>query len=312
MSKILNLKQYDLVFTTSFFYTHGVSGHLYELIDYYYICKQSGINSAILLSDGITFELFKVAVIDKYNFSDEELADMLDNTFECYRPRIIMANNICIVDGSWRMLDCTVYAKNVFLLRCSEDDFTYFDEHKSIKNTHLMQDFNLYPERFAELNINVVDYVKKILWQKYHQPSIVTTGTALLYLTTNCRVLPVDDIRKVLDKYQYSKYLIVTNEPDVYAELQSGRVTVAQAPIKDIFECFDTYIYTATPKRADCSPRFIVECEVFGKNVVYEIDYNDQGIECRKRAIEQDVTSLMLTADDYFVKYVKEQINERS
>ncbi len=308
MSKILNLKQYDLVFTTSFFYTHGVSGHLYELIDYYYICKQAGMNCAILLADGITFDLFKTAVTDKYNFTDAELSDMLSNTTECYRPRIIMANNICIVDGSWRMLDCTVYADNVFLLRCSEDDFTYFSNHKSIKKSHLMQDFDLYPERFEELNIEVVDYNKKILWQKYHQPQPVETDTALLYLTTNCRVLPAEDIQQVLDKHKYPKYLLVTNEPEIYASLASDTVTIAQAPIKNIFECFDTYIYTATPKRADCSPRFIVECAVFGKDVVYEIDYVDLGIECRKRAIEKNVNDLQLTTDDLFVSYVKRHI----
>jgi hypothetical protein len=116
----------------------------------------------------------------------------------------------------------------------------------------------------------------------------------------------------VLDKYNYPKYLLVTNEPNIYADLVSDTVTVAQAPVKDIFEQFDTYIYTATPKRADCSPRFIVECEVFGKDVVYEIDYVDPGIECRKRAIEKDVNDLLLTTDDYFVSYAKDQMNARS
>lgn len=312
MSKILNLKQYDLVFTTSFVYTHGVSGHLYELIDYYHVSKQAGINCAILLADGITLDLFKTAITDKYNFSDTELSDMLDNTIECYRPLIIMANNLCIVDGSWRMLDCTVYANNVFLFRCSEDDFTFFHNHKSIKRAHLMQDFNLYPERFADLDMDVIDYVKKILWQKYHQPKPVKTDTALLYLTTNCRILPVKEIKRVLDKYSYAKYLLVTNEPSLYAELASDTVTVAQAPVQNIFEQFDTYIYTATPKRADCSPRFIVECAVFNKDVVYEIDYVDPGVECRKRAIERNVHNLLLTTDDYFVSYAKEQMNARS
>ena len=308
MSKILNLKQYDLVFTTSFFYTHGVSGHLYELIDYHYISRKAGINAAVLLADGITLDLYKTAITDKYDFTEEELDDMLSNTTECYRPKIIMANNLCIVDGSWRMLDCTVYSDNAFLLRCSEDDFTYFAEHKSIKRTHLMQDFNLYPERFEDLNIEVVDYVKKILWQKYHQPKTVVTNTALLYLTTNCRMLPAESIQETIDKHPHERYLIVTNEPESYRDKLQGNIVVVQAPVKDIFDHFDTYIYTPTPKRADCSPRFIVECAAFGKQVVYDIDYVDQGIECRKKMISKDINSLLLTTDDHFITYVKDHI----
>lgn len=309
MSKILNLKQYDLVFTTSFFYTHGVSGHLYELIDYYYICSISNLNCAIILADGVTKDTFKVAITDKYDFTDSELENILANTIECHQPKIIMTNNICIVDGSWRVLGCTIYADNAFLLRCSEDDFTYFHNSKSIQRTHLMQDFKLYPERFEHLDIDVVDYVKKILWGKYKVPKTVKTDTAMLYLTTNCRALSVDDVQQIIDKKICEKYLLVTNNPALYKDIANDSVKVVEAPVKDIFEQFDTYIYTPTDLQKDCSPRFIVECAVFGKQVVYEIDYVALGIERRKQDMALGLNTLKLTTKDYFIEYVKKCLN---
>lgn len=316
MSKIVNLKQYDLAFTTSFACLHGLSGHLYELIDYYYICSTNNIKSAILLADGTTKEMFMNAVKFKYNFTEDELASIDNHTLECASPKIIIANNLCIVDGSCRLRSCVVYADNVFLLRCSETEFSYFHKHKTIKHAHVMQDFNLYPERYEDLDIAVVDYVKKILWQKYHQPNLVKTNTALLYLTTNCRALPVEDVVEIMGRYEFENYVILTDRVDRYISLESSNVKVIQGPIQNIFEVFDVYLYTkiiippewAYNKPEDCSPRFIVECAVFGKDVIYDLDYIDMGVECRKLMIEKDVNSLKLTGQDFFIKYVREQM----
>lgn len=308
MSKIVDLKNYDIVFTTSFECSHGISGHFYELIDYFYICSTNELNCAILLTDSTSKELFTTAVKEKYNFTDTELLSMIDNTFECPSPKIVIAKNVCVVDGSWRFKSCVFYTENMFLLRCSEDDFSMFHNHKTIKHVHLMQDFKLYTERYENINIKVVDYVKKILWNKYHQPKPVKTNTALLYLTTNCRALPVEELKLVISKYSFDKYLVVTDKPELYRQLNSDNIKIEKAPIKNVFESFDTYIYTATPDKEDCSPRFIVECAVFGKDVLYDIDYNCKGVERRREDISKDVNGLMLTNNDYFIKYVKDCI----
>jgi hypothetical protein len=277
---------------------------MYELIDYFYVCKKAGINCAILLSDGVDKQAFLNAIQNKYHFDIDILAD----TIECHQPKIIMANNVCIVDGSWRVLDCTIYADNMFLLRCSEDDFSFFSNNKTIKQTHIMQDFKLYPERFEDLNVKVVDYVKKILWGRYIVPNNVKTNTGLFYLTTNCRAVTPEYIQNIIDKEICEKYIIVTNKPLLYQSLASEKIKILEAPVQNIFECFDTYIYTPTELQSDCSPRFIVECAVYGKTVVYEIDYICPGIECRKEDIQRDLSSLELTADDSFISYVKEFI----
>jgi hypothetical protein len=309
VSKIVDLKKYDLVFTTSFECPHGVSGHLYEMIDYFYICSTNNINSCILLTDTTSKELFALAVKEKYNFTEQEFNHMLEHTIECPVPKIIMANNICVVDGSWRFGSCVIYTDNIFLLRCSEVEFERFHNHKTIKQTHLMQDFNLYPERFEQLNINVVHYIKKILWSKYKQPKQVKTNTALFYLTTNCRALPPNDIEALINKHEFEHYLVVTNDIDMYASLEADDVSVVSAPVSGLFEKFDAYIYTATPLKADCSPRFIVECAVYNKDVIYEIDYMDPGVKQRQIAIERDVNELLLVDSDDFVSYVKRYID---
>lgn len=306
MSKIVNLKEYDIVFTTSFYIKHGVSGHLYELIDYYYICKKSGINCAILLADGVSKQAFMDAVTCKYCFD----LDISQDIHECHNPKIILTNNICLVDGSWRLNGCTIYANNAFLLRCSEDDFTFFADSKSIKKSHILQDFKLYPERYEDLNIEVVDYVKKILWGYYIQPKPTTGDVGLFYLTTNCRAIPADQVQSIIDKQLCEEYVILTDRLSIYNHLTSDTITVVQAPVPDIFEHFDTYLYTATELQSDCSPRFVVECAVFGKKVVYQIDYTCAGLERRKQDIDTDLSQLELTTDDYFITYVNQVIHD--
>jgi hypothetical protein len=101
---------------------------------------------------------------------------------------------------------------------------------------------------------------------------------------------------------------VLTNNTSLYETLSSDSVIIKQAPIEDIFENFDAYIYTATPDKEDCSPRFIVECAVFGKEVIYDIDYVCKGVERRKEDIAKDLNSLLLTSDDFFIKYIKEHI----
>lgn len=309
MSKILNLVEYDLVLSTSFENNFGVSGHLYELIDYYYISKLNGINTLIVLTDGTTIDIFKKAVIEKYNFTLEELSDIFKNTIECFKPKIIRTNNICIVDGSPTFGGCSIIVENMFLLRCHCKDYSYFKNQNSIKKAYLLQDYGLYDEREKDLPIESIDYVKKILWKKYHYPKETNTKTALLYLTTNCRELSLDAVNETMKKYPYEKYLIVTNNTEKYKSIESPSVLVEKAPINNLFEKFDTYIYTPTKGKTDCSPRFIVECAVFDKKIIYDIEYIAAGIERRKEAIEKNLTSLHLNDDDDFVKIIKEKAN---
>ena len=305
MSTILNLKQYSIVFATSFETNHGITGHLYEMIEYYTICRQNGINAGIALLDGVTKDLLSKALDTKYDFTEQEKLELLSNVVEHKLPKILIANNICFVDGAPRFYNCVIYADNVFLLRCWDGPLDYFHNHKSIKRTHLLQDFNVYTERYEDLNIEVVDYVKKLLWDRYVKPADCPTKTALFYMMNRCKARPAHEVTEYINKQQFESYVIATDTPERYQHLASDKVSVEVAPIKDLFSRFSTYIYTPVTK-VDCSPRFVVECAAFGRDVIYEIDYFDPGLEARRRATPDE---LLLTQNDDFVKYVQQFIN---
>jgi hypothetical protein len=151
--------------------------------------------------------------------------------------------------------------------------------------------------------------VKKILWNRYKQPNKIKTNTALFYLTTNMRKLPIETINSIIKETGYERYIIITNDVSLYDSINNEKVKIIKGPVKNIFEMFDTYIYTPTSQKTDCSPRFIVECAVFQKSVEYFINYEDPGIIARKKHIERDLKSLHLNKDDQFFKYM-ENFNE--
>jgi hypothetical protein len=52
----------------------------------------------------------------------------------------------------------------------------------------------------------------------------------------------------------------------------------------------------------------MVECAVFGKDIIYEIDYLDLGILARQRGIDAGVDTLLLKDNDPFIEYVNRYI----
>jgi len=65
---LVNLRNYDLVITTSFGFKFGICGHLFEMIEYYWAIKNwTNLNPCILLSDGTTIDEFNIALNTKYD-----------------------------------------------------------------------------------------------------------------------------------------------------------------------------------------------------------------------------------------------------
>lgn len=304
MSKIVNLKSYDLVFITSFENTYGITGHIYELLEYYVVCRRNNIAAGIALLDGTPLTLLSAAIDKKYTFSQQEKADILADVTVCTKPSIIVANNLCVVDGAPRFGSCVIYADNVFLLRCWDGSLNYFHKHKSIKRTHLLQDFSMYTERYTDIDIIVVDYKKKLLWDRYIVPKTVTTNTAMFYMMNSSKARPAEEIAEYIAKHQFEYYLIVTDTPTRYQHLASSSVKIEEAPLDNLFERFDTYIYTPVYK-VDCSPRFIVECAVFNKQVIYEVKELDAGVAARQRDLAVGIDTLLLKDNDFFIEYVR-------
>lgn len=286
MTYYIDLRRYDLVLTTDFEFRHGISGHMFELIEYYWLVKDNTkIKPCILLTDSTTKEEFSKALHSKYTNID----DIEDHIFVHEAPKILLTQAILLVDGSGRgMQRSHVFAKSIFIFRCSESDFSYFE--KNFDNVYLLQDFSVYgPSK------NAVDYNKKILFSRLKIPRKGPKDTAMLYLTSTCRAIPQEDVTEIVKPFK--DYVVLTNTPTLYNNSY-------QVPVDNMFELFDTYIYTAIPKQFDCSSRLIKECEYFGRKVIYNIDYIDKALEVRRNNSIEDVT---LSSSDYFLELINDK-----
>ena len=283
----LDLREYDLTITTSFLYKHGISGHVFEEIEYYWLVKDNtSFKPCILLSDGTTLEEFEKALVNKY----KDIDDIMDHVYYHPHPKLLFTNNLLVVDGSWRGMDRSqVFAKNVFIFRCAEDNFDYF--HKAFDNVYLLQDYDVYGKEG-------IDYYKKILFDRLIVPPNGKDNTAMLYLTSNCRGIPQSEVNELVKGYD--DYVVLTNTPEAYNNSH-------EVPVDNLWELFDTYIYTSIPKQWDCSSRFIKECEYFGRDVVYAIDYEDKALNVRINNSIQDVT---LNSNDYFIELLNDKCKQ--
>lgn len=179
---IVNLSQYDLVISYSWGTNpHGICGHTYEVIEYFHILQQH-FNCCILLCEDITPETLEYAVREKYDFTEQELANLLSRTVYAHLPQLVRGKNILITDGGVvKLKNVTLLFDNIFMFACGNPSVK--DNTKS--NTYILQDNRVY----EPVNVNGINYKKKILFSRLKKILPTPTNTNLLYLTTNCRLI---------------------------------------------------------------------------------------------------------------------------
>lgn len=272
---LVNLKDYDITLTHSSETKHGISGHLFEMAEYFYhFTFHKNIKTSILIPDGTTEDEFFTALINKYSFTDEELLIYKQNTFFHYQPKVIIGNTLIFVDGSLRTKNCDIIAKKKILIRCCDDEYL---EQGDI----VLQDYDLY-----EPLKNSIHYKKKLLFSKFKQFDNVE-DIAMVYCTKNARMLQYTDLENIKNKYNLERVVVLS---DVDMKLPEG-FTLLRVPVKDLFEKFNTYIYTGITNetKIDCSPRFIPECLHYNKKIIYHSERFDKGMLVRKNDIEQGI-----------------------
>jgi hypothetical protein len=288
---LLNLRKYDLVITTSYNFKFGICGHLFEMIEYYWAIKNwTNLNPCILLSDGTTLEEFNKALENKYD--DLVIENVIYHPF----PKVLITKNLLIVDGSSRFDRTEIYSDNFFLLRCHENEYDFYSKNKS--NCYLFQDFEIYED--IPDKITVIDYKKKILYNKFKKIEGAVDDAAMFYLTDVSRFMSEDDVKHVIQKYQFPDNVIFTNKTELYKSIKTYKV-----PVENMWNKFSKYVYTKLPGKRDCSSRFILECMHYGKEVIYDIDYFDKSLEVRKK---DGVTNTSLGKGDLLVEYLNERI----
>jgi hypothetical protein len=314
-------KNYDLYITMTWSgdTNHGISGHLYEIIEYFILLKDH-MKIGILICEDMSWDTIEKALHTKYDLDKSVIDDIKKDTFFEYRPKYVIGKNILFVDGGFTrtMLRYGVVLsfKNIFSFRCSNKDYHY---NLPYKNITLLQDNRVYNDEDNKISIN---YKKKIKFDIFKKSESIKTKTALLYITSNCRKICDDYLLDVMMQYKYENYIILTNENEKYKKLFSSlkNVTFPELPVDDIFKKFDAYIYTPTHlednkkiKSFDCSPRFIAECKFYNKQIIYHgVDDNyiniDTGLKYRKYDIEYNFKSIFLNKNDDIIKIIKDRI----
>lgn len=262
---------------------HGICGHTYEVIDYWYILKDH-MNVGIILCEDIDLEL---AISSKYNFTEREVKELLESVVFLDKPKVVTGGkSILFTDGG------IVNTKNITLIY----DKIYYMAcgNKSIKdndkdNVYILQDDRVYDTPTK----NGIHYTKKILFDRLKKPTQSPNRT-LVYGTKNCR-----DVSSYEDLQKYGELLIITNEENK----PRGLVSLTP-PVDNLFDLFSTYVYTPVSRKWDCSPRFLAECVYFGKEVIFHnIDYwdEDHGLRVRWNDIQNNIESLSLTHNDSLI-----------
>jgi hypothetical protein len=298
MSVILNLKEYDVVITHRWSnHHHGICGHTFEVIEYFWTLKDA-FNCCILLAERITKEEFVIAIESKYDFTTLEIEYILSRTIFNYLPKLVMAKNMLFTDGSFNTItNLTLIYDNLFLFSCGDKTI----KENTNENIFVLQDHRIYDKA----KVNSIEYIKKILFSRFKDITKHQNKT-LIYATKNCRILSDNYYSKLLSDYT-DDFLVLTNEENKLT-FTNDRITQIKMPVQDIFEQFNKYIYTPINRQFDCSPRFIAECKYYGLEVIYDVDYNDKGLEARREDLN-DLDKITLTKDDDIINIIKSVIN---
>jgi hypothetical protein len=295
MNKILRLDpSYDIWLSYSWSNNnHGICGHTYEVIDYYHVLKDH-FKVGILLAEDINWATFEKSIVGKYDFSDVELYDIRAHTVFANRPTVVTGKNILFTDGGI-VNNCskTLLFDNVLYFACGNKQI----KDNTNTNVWILQDDRVY----EPVKKNGINYKKKILFGRLKTIGPSKNRT-LLYATKNCRSIG-----------DYSPYKIYGNLLAIVNVLPNAveGVEFMIPPVDNIFEQFNTYVYTPVERKWDCSPRFIAECKFYGKQVIYHgIDYwdIDHGLRVRKEDIDNNFDSLKLDSNDELIDILKQII----
>lgn len=287
MSKIQQLDDsYDLWLSYTWSNNnHGICGHTYEVIEYYFILKEH-FKVGIFFAEKFDLDL------SKYDFTDKEISDLHKDITWGDKPSLLRGSNILFVDGGVvNNEDKTLFFDNIIYFACGNKEIKDNTKH----NVYVLQDDRVY----EPVAVNGINYKKKILFSRFKRLFRPNLRNVLIYGTKNCRNVPLSLYKKFSKKYRTSTILAITNEENKQEDFDNVKFLIP--PVEDLFSKFQLYIYTPIDRKWDCSPRFLAECKYYNKDVIYyKIDYwdEDKGLYWRKWDIDNDFESLYLTKED--------------
>jgi len=296
----------------------NVCGHLFECLEYYFLLRDNGISAKIhLVYDNFTKQDLINALINKYDLTDSELSDTVQDTditsidsyFSSSKVKNYLDSKVTVfteIHDLTKLYKRGVFplCQNIIGLRCSKnlDDFEQMSNQ--FKNLEILQDYRLYGNTLFSWDTH--NHVKNIMFnklKKYNFPEKV----ALLYLSTELREIPKKVLANIISAYtdSFNGIVISSRKKETYSYLESDKITTFVPPIKDFHSKFDTFIYAPLEKRFDCSPRLIPECKHYGKEIIlHDLNYIDDGLAIRLKDCD-NIQQLNMSNDDLLISRIK-------
>jgi hypothetical protein len=192
---------------------------------------------------------------------------------------------------------------------------------KDKKEWFLLHDNRLgHPEElFENYNVNpakyIFDYNKKIypnVNQDAQNNSNDPDDTFLFYLTENCKYQSPEEIKNILKRLNPISTIYIVCDYDFnitkldYDTTKIEFIDIRKNPINLFSLPFTHYVYTPVKRQWDCSNRLIVECSLYGRNVLNFADYNDIALEYRLIDISKGIGSkeIILNEHDEIIAYL--------
>ena len=277
-----------------------VTGHIFECFDYY-LLLHNHFNVKILFFNGVSYENLKKLFNYKYtvDFSIVEKDIIYFNIENLMEQKYFIFDNktkVLLVDGNVKGLDfynIHLMTRQRFGFICAEPEtitndlihknITFLCDHRIYKNT-----------------LKTKHYIKKMPFKYYRKSNKKFDNTGLMYTTYVCRKVTPAVLEDYHKRSGCTKSILVVPYPLPEYDHLNG-ITQVVAPIKDLFDKFDVYIYTPVQRKFDCSSRLITECFINHKKVFIDLDYTDIALSVRYNDCLTNLQSLDLTdTDDIF------------
>lgn len=294
--RIIDLSKHELVLATGIGARHGISGHTFELLEYWWYFRQHNVDVAIMCTAHKP-EVLTALACERYCFTEAELDDLANCCYDATAALLASLPVVIWVDG------CSKYVPHAAVVAKRQIAFACNNSEEFHSMDIVLGDTRLYDDTVRG------HYVKKLLFSKFRAfaCSDEAHDTAMLYCTIQARKLPQDYIDALPERFpQFKKFLLVTND-----NIQSHDcIEVVQHPCKDLFTRFGTYIYSplkigwkdAIDRVVDCSPRFPAECTWYKKEIILDAPIS-RGLQARLYDCE-DLEKIELTKNDNLINLV--------
>ena len=272
-----------------------ICGHTFEVFDLYLFLKEYLTDDIkILIQDKIKNSIIKEAFEEKYSLSFSDIKkDIIFNRKGVYTSKIIINTSGLTPYAlkKYRFLYFISFRCNPFRELIDEDNFYYFYDTRVYKQFD--KNINLKKSR-------IIHSIKKFYF-KYYRKINKQDNKKLIYLNSNLRKIDINYY-----KNKYNNVLFVSGDKFDHSD-------VLQAPVKNLFEKFDTYIYTPIERQFDCSPRLLTECYFYNKKIIFDFDFNeyagpdygDSGLYWRWYDIQNNFENLIYNENDELFKFLK-------